>query len=139
MIGAGVMKNTSRVVDHAALYAASPLKSTNTSEIELACQPNAASKQLHFESRYARSYVYQWLAVQYRFYVFHWRNVPFNLTRLSLLTFLGQCIHFFIRDIDIILTPLTPPGVMTYHISRSFFWNVIRCLVWINVFEIKCR
>lgn len=99
VIGAGVVKSN-RQVDHAALYAASALKATNTEEIERACQPNEASKKLHFESRYASSFLYQWAAVQYRFYQFHWRNVAFNLTRLSLLGFLGVLFGLVYLDLS---------------------------------------
>jgi len=72
-------------------------------ETQSALKPNDQVHLPTFDSTYARNYLYQYLTVQHRAFISHWRNTEYNFSRFSILSFLGVAfglVYLGINDND---------------------------------------
>lgn len=75
-------------VDFPAHYAASPLCASNAARLDALSSPPPGSQPVRLTSPYARSFPVQLLALLQRTWLAYYRNVPYNATRIIVLTVL---------------------------------------------------
>ena len=76
-------------VDFTAFYKGSQLYAANKRRLAELSQPDPGSKPVRLESRYARSFTEQLWILLKRTSLAYWRNLPYNATRIIVLTILS--------------------------------------------------